>query len=336
MNILITGGAGYIGSHVAKQLIEEKKHSVTLLDNLSTGFQSAVDSLISMDSSVKFIRHDLSDWDKTEKLIKSGGYDAVIHFAASLIVPESVKEPLKYYINNTANTSNLVKCCVESGINRFIFSSTAAVYGEPENMAKTGLREDDALMPISPYGRSKLFSEYVVRDAGTAYPDFKYVILRYFNVAGASGDGLIGQSTLNATHLVKVAAQTALGIREKMFIYGGDYPTPDGTCVRDYIHVDDLASAHLCSLSYLDGGVSGIFNCGYGHGYSVSEVIDIMREVSGKDINAEMSGRRAGDPADLIADSRKIKDMTGWKPVFDDLRHICRTALDWETKLSNS
>ena len=331
--ILVTGGAGYIGSHVVRQFAENGNCSVTVLDNLSTGFASTIETLRSKYSNIEFVQADLFQWDFIADFMRNNKFDAVVHFAASLIVPESVTEPLKYYLNNTANTANLIKCCVESGTNRFVFSSTAAVYGEPEHVPQTGINELSLLNPINPYGRSKMFSEHVLRDTASAHPDFRFAILRYFNVAGASSDGLIGQSTLNATHLVKVAAETALGKRQKMSIFGTDYKTPDGTCVRDYIHVEDLASAHLRALEYIDANGSDIFNCGYGHGYSVREVIDVMRKVSGVDFRADEAPRRAGDPALLISDSTKMKEKTGWVPRYDDLEYICRTALDWEKKL---
>lgn len=334
MRVLVTGGAGYIGSHVVKHLIEAKTYEVTILDNLITGFKSTVDKLQKLDDTVRFIEQDLSDWDAVTDIINKGKYDAVIHFAASLVVPESVTEPLKYYLNNTANTANLVKCCIAGGVNKFIFSSTAAVYGEPEAGLAACIDESAPLSPINPYGRSKMFSEYVLRDSASANPDFKFVILRYFNVAGSDKDGLIGLSTLNATHLIKIAVETALGKREKMYIFGDDYETPDGTCVRDYIHVDDLASAHVSSLEYLiQGGDSDIFNCGYGRGFSVNEVIDIMREVSGVTIAAEVSERRPGDPSVVVSDNSKITSTIDWKPKYDDLKYICKTALEWEKKL---
>ncbi|MGE4465963.1 UDP-glucose 4-epimerase GalE [Sphaerochaeta sp.] len=331
--ILITGGAGYIGSHVVKQLAECADNRITVLDNFSTGFQSTVNTLQSKYSSIDMTELDLSHWDKVSDFMKKNRFDAVVHFAASLIVPESVRKPLTYYLNNTANTANLIKCCVESETNKFIFSSTAAVYGEPDLTGKAGVTEDMPLNPINPYGRSKCFSEHVIKDTAFAYEDFRFVILRYFNVAGASEDGLIGQSTLNATHLIKVAAETVIGKRKKMSIFGTDYPTKDGTCIRDYIHVDDLASAHLAALDYLQENKQGIFNCGYGHGYSVMEVIDTMKRVSGVDFLVEEAPRREGDPAVLISDSFKMKSMMNWVPKFDDLKYICKTALEWERGL---
>ena len=326
MNILITGGAGYIGSHVLKQLAEQSGHSLTIIDNLVTGFR---DSVLYGD----FIEADLSNFDEMEGIFKTRKFDAIIHFAASLIVPESVTNPLKYYLNNTSNTANLIRLCVKYGVNRFVFSSTAAVYGEPD-ISKMPITEKDETLPINPYGRSKLMSETILKDTSDAHKDFNYIALRYFNVAGASIDGKIGQSTLNATHLIKVAAQTALGKRDKMYIFGDDYETPDGTCIRDYIHIEDLANAHLKALDYLcEEERSNIFNCGYGHGFSVKEVIDTMRKVSGVDFTAEMSPKREGDPAVLIAGNKKIKKELGWEPKYDDLSLICKTALDWEKKI---
>ncbi len=326
MRILVTGGAGYIGSHVVKQLGERTEHEITVLDNLVTGFK---DSIL----YGEFVDLDLSDFEGVERVFKAGNFDAVIHFAASLIVPESVSDPLKYYLNNTANTANLIRNCVRYGVGNFIFSSTAAVYGEP-SPEEIPIDEKAQTAPINPYGTSKLMSEWILRDSAKAYEDFNYVALRYFNVAGASVDGKIGQSTKNATHLIKVAAETALGKREKMFVFGDDYPTPDGTCIRDYIHVEDLASAHLDALSYLQKEKrSNIFNCGYGHGFSVKEVLDTMKAVSGVDFAVEIAPRREGDPAALVSDNTKIREKMGWKPKYDDLSLICKTALEWEKKI---
>ncbi len=326
MNILVTGGAGYIGSHVVKQLGEQTDHKITVLDNLVTGFKESI-------LYGEFINADLSDFGQIEKIIKEGKFDAVIHFAASLVVPESVENPLKYYLNNTANTANLIKQCVENGVNNFIFSSTAAVYGEPPIEA-IPVTEESVTAPINPYGSSKLMSETVLRDTAQAYEDFNYVALRYFNVAGASIDGKIGQSTKDATLLIKVAAETALGKRDKMYIFGDDYPTDDGTCIRDYIHVEDLASAHIKALDYLKNSKkSGVFNCGYGHGFSVKEVLETMKKVSGVDFTVELKERRAGDPAMLISDNNKIRDIMKWTPKYDDLELICKTGLEWEKKI---
>ncbi|BCD67756.1 UDP-glucose 4-epimerase GalE [Nitratiruptor sp. YY09-18] len=332
--ILITGGAGYIGSHVTKELLKRGGYEITIVDNLSTGFAETIERLKEFYGDVDFIKLDLSDWDAVRKLLEQKKFDAIIHFAAALVVPESVENPLKYYLNNTANTANLIKAAVKSGVGKFIFSSTAAVYGEPDSIPDTGITEEDETSPINPYGHSKLMSEQVLADSAKAYGGFKYVALRYFNVAGADVGGKIGQSTKNATHLIKVAAETALGKREKMYIFGDDYPTPDGTCIRDYIHVDDLALAHLEALDFLDNHESDVFNVGYGRGYSVKEVIDTMKRVSGNDFRVEIIGRRAGDPAMLIANSQKLQKATNWQPKFNDLELICKTALEWEKSLS--
>jgi UDP-glucose 4-epimerase len=326
MKILVTGGAGYIGSHVVKQLGEETDHEIIVLDNLVTGFKESI-------LYGEFINADLSNYALIEEIIKEGNYDAVIHFAASLVVPESVENPLKYYLNNTANTANLIKQCVKYGVNKFIFSSTAAVYGEP-SPELIPVTEETPTSPINPYGSSKLMSETVLKDTAFAFSDFNYIALRYFNVAGASLDGSIGQSTKNATLLIKVAAETALGKREKMYIFGDDYPTEDGTCIRDYIHVEDLASAHIRALEYLEEGKEGgVFNCGYGHGFSVKEVLETMKKVSGVDFPVEIKERRAGDPAILISDNSKIRKVMNWIPKYDDLELICKTGLEWEKKI---
>ena len=333
MKILITGGAGYIGSHVVKELLERGESEVTVIDNLVTGFESTVDTLKKI-KDFDFIKADLSNWDLIEGIFKAKKFDAVIHFAASLIVPESVENPLKYYLNNTANTTNLVKLANEYGVGKFIFSSTAATYGEPDvSEIGDGISEDFPANPINPYGQSKLFSEKIIEDTAKANKNFKYVILRYFNVAGASPDLLIGQKTKNATHLIKVAAECATGKRSEMYIFGDDYPTPDGTCIRDYIHVSDLANAHIKALEYLEEGESDIFNCGYGRGASVKEVIDTMKRVSGVDFNVKIAPRRAGDPAMLIAKNDKIISKMGWVPKYDDLEFICKTAYEWERKI---
>jgi len=329
--ILVTGGAGYIGSHVVKLLLENTDNDVTVIDSLITGFESTVKELKKI-RDFEFIKSDLSNWDETEGVFKAKKFDAIIHFAASLIVPESVEKPLKYYFNNTANTANLVKLANDYGVKKFVFSSTAAVYGEPDLM-ENGISENFPTNPINPYGQSKLFSEKIIQDAAKANPDFKYVIFRYFNVAGAAPDLSIGQKTKNATHLIKVASECAAGKRKGMYIFGTDYPTPDGTCIRDYIHVMDLADAHIKALAYLDNSKSDIFNIGYGRGLSVKEVIDTVKKVSGVDFEVENAPRRAGDPALLIADNSKIKEKMKWHPKYDDLEFICKTAYEWEKKL---
>jgi len=332
VKILITGGAGYIGSHLVKQLLQTTNEKIVVLDNLVTGFEDTIQTLQKI-REFKFIKEDLSNWNKIKEILESEKFDVIIHFAASLIVPESVKNPAKYYLNNTANTTNLVDCASKSGVEKFIFSSTAAVYGEPNlNDALKGISEEFDTNPINPYGQSKLFSEKIIKDI-SKISDMKYVVFRYFNVAGADKEGLIGQSTLNATHLIKVAAETALGKREKIYIFGDDYDTNDGTCVRDYIDVDDLAKAHIDAIDYLDENESDIFNVGYGKGYSVKEVIETMKKISGVDFNVEIAPRREGDPALLISNNSKIIDKMNWTPKYNDLELICKKALEWERKL---
>ncbi|MFA7245508.1 MAG: UDP-glucose 4-epimerase GalE [Candidatus Magasanikbacteria bacterium] len=335
MKYLITGGAGYIGSHVVKQLID-KKNDIVIVDNLSTGLQKTINTLKKYADTKKvklsFYKLDLADSKKLETVFAKEKVAGVIHFAASIVVPESVIDPLKYYANNTSNTINLIKACLKYKVNKFIFSSTAAVYGELD--AKyIPAKEDGPVSPINPYGQSKLFNEKIIQDVAFANSKFKYVILRYFNVAGACLDGSIGQSSEKATLLVKVCAEVALGKRKKLTLFGTDYKTPDGTAIRDYIHVDDLASAHIKALSYLNKNKSDIFNCGYGKGFSVQEVIDMMKKVSGVDFKVEKAGRRPGDPAVLISDNSKIKNKMDWQPKYDDLEIICRTALEWEKKI---
>jgi len=340
MHVLVTGGAGYIGSHVVKQLIEDTNSSVTILDNLSTGHTATVDALKKMfdenqrtGRKFSFIEAELSDFVKIDEIFADNDFDALIHFAASIVVPESMENPLKYYMNNTVNTTNVINMCVKYGVGKMIFSSTAAVYGDAK---ESPVKETTQTGPINPYGWSKLMSEQVITDACTAHEGFDAVILRYFNVAGADEQNRIGQSFPNATHLIKVAAQTAIGQRDKMYLFGEDYETKDGTCERDYIHVDDLASAHLRALEYLDkeDKVSpNIFNVGYGHGFSVAEVIDTMKKVSKVDFIVEKGPRRAGDPAVLISDNSKTKQTLQWNPKFDDITRICQTALNWEQKL---
>lgn len=328
MNILVTGGAGYIGSHVVKALLEENKHEITIIDNFVKGSEKAIDALRKI-SEFEFIQTDLENISKIEEVFSTHKFDAVIHFAAYIEVFESTQKPLKYYLNNTANAMNLIALCEKYGVGKFIFSSTAATYGEPETSQVT---EQSLQNPINPYGKSKLMTEWVLKDAALANPNFKYAILRYFNVAGASSDGLLGQNYPNATHLIKVATQTILGKREKMVIFGDDYDTKDGSCIRDYIHIEDLASAHLSVLRYLQNNDSNIFNVGYGTGFSVKEVVAAAKEVSGVDFKVEIGARREGDPACLIANSDKLKTLTDWKPVKNDLKLIIKSALDWEKK----
>lgn len=320
--ILVTGGAGYIGSHVVRLLSGAGKQLV-VLDNLSTGFSSAV-------IGAELIVGDTGDRDLITSLLKEHKIDTVLHFAAHTIVPESVDNPLKYYGNNTCCTRNLLECCSSAGVKYFIFSSTAAVYGIPDDSFCT---EDSPLSPINPYGTSKLMSEMMLRDLGKA-SDMRHVILRYFNVAGSDPDGRIGQSTEKATLLIKVAAEVAVGKREQLYVFGTDYPTPDGTGVRDYIHVDDLADAHIKALDYLrKGGASVTLNCGYGHGYSVREVIDAVNRINSSPIKVKEEERRAGDPPALIAKADLAREVLGWEPSYDDLDFIVKTSLDWERKL---
>ena len=318
-NILVTGGAGYIGSHAVKML-GEQGHKLVVLDNLSKGFREAV-------LHGQLIVGDTGDKKLVEKILAENDIDSVMHFAASTVVPESVLEPLKYYNNNTRNTLSLIECCVEADVKHFIFSSTAAVYGIPNIESVT---EDTPTNPINPYGASKLLSEIILRDACAA-SGMKHAILRYFNVAGCDPDGKIGQSTPDATLLIKVAAEVAEGKREHLKIYGTDYPTSDGTGVRDYIHVNDLVDAHVKALDYLQqGGESQTFNCGYGRGYSVKDVVAAINSVYGQPIKVIERSRREGDPPALVADSEKLKRLTNWQPRFDDLNLIVETALNWE------
>lgn len=323
-SILVTGGAGYIGSHVVK-LLGERDERVVVLDDLSTGNRDAV-------LFGELVEGNTADAALVEKVLKEHDVDTVMHFAAHTIVPESVENPLKYYRNNTAATRNLLECCQNAGIKNFIFSSTAATYGIPEDDSAPCI-ETTPTAPINPYGMSKLMSEYMLHDLSLAC-DMKHVILRYFNVAGSDPDGKIGQSTKNATLLIKVAAEVALGKREKLTIFGTDYPTPDGTGVRDYIHVTDLASAHLSALDYLrKGGESTLMNCGYGKGFSVRQVVDSVEKIHGKKLNVVEEPRRAGDPPALIAGVDKIHQTLDWKPQFDDLDKIVDSSLMWERKL---
>jgi UDP-glucose 4-epimerase len=323
MTVLVTGGAGYIGSHMALRL-GDAGEAVVVLDNLTTGFDWAIDHRAS------FVQGDASDIQFVEALIAERGITEIIHFAGSIIVPESVTDPLKYYRNNTATSRNLLEAAVKGGVERFIFSSTAAVYG------MTGLapvEETTPLNPMSPYGRSKLMTEWMLADVAAAHP-IKYGVLRYFNVAGADPKKRSGQSTPFATHLIKVASQAALGQRPKMDIFGTDYPTPDGTGVRDYIHVTDLVEAHKLLLDYLrGGGESTTINCAYGKGYSVRQVIDSVKAVSGVDFRVEEGPRRAGDPASITATGEKIRKVLGWVPQHDSLHEMVQTALDWERYL---
>ena len=322
-SILVTGGAGYIGSHVVLQLAAAGER-VVVLDDLSTGFADAV-------VGAQLVVGNVGDSTLVANLLQEHRVDTVLHFAARTIVPESVADPLRYYGNNTCATRNLLACCAAAGVKQIVFSSTAAVYGIPAD----GLaREDSPTQPINPYGTSKQMSEWMLRDLAAAGGP-RYVALRYFNVAGCDPQGRIGQSTKNATLLVKVACETAVGKRPHVLVFGTDYPTPDGTGVRDYIHVDDLASAHLDALRYLrDGGASTTLNCGYGHGYSVREVLAAVGRAHGAPISAIEQPRRAGDPPSLVADAQRIREVLGWRQRHDDLDAIARTSLAWERKLA--
>lgn len=323
MSILVTGGAGYIGGHTVLRLADAGE-KVTVLDNLTTGFQWAIDD------RVDFVEGNAGDVENVTALLQERGIKSILHFAGSIVVPESVEKPLKYYQNNTATTRNLIEAAVNAGVKNFIFSSTAAVYG----MAGLDpVSEDHALSPQSPYARSKLMSEMMLEDVAFAH-DMKYGVLRYFNVAGADPQGRSGQSTPLATHLIKVACQTALKQRDKMKIFGTDYETPDGTGIRDYIHVTDLAEAHALLLDYLrSGGESTTMNCGYGQGYSVREVVNMVKKATGIEFLAEETGRRAGDPAAIVAQADRARSVLGWEPKHDDLREIVEHAYGWEKYL---
>ena len=324
-SVLVTGGAGYIGSHVVRQLVERGER-VVVLDNLSTGFREAV-------IDAPLVVGDVGDRALVESVLAGHGVGTVMHFAAHTIVPESVRDPLKYYGNNTCATRALLATCAAAGIGELVFSSTAAVYGMPDSGEAS---EQTATLPINPYGMSKLMSEHMLRDLSAATP-LRHVILRYFNVAGCDPGGRIGQSTREATLLIKVACEHAVGKRERLSVFGTDYPTPDGTCIRDYIHVDDLAAAHLDALDHLRaGGASETLNCGYGHGYSVREVIESVERASGRRLTVIEEPRRAGDPPMLIARSERLKSVFGWRPRHDDLDFIVRTALAWERKLAGA
>jgi UDP-glucose 4-epimerase len=318
----VTGGAGYIGSHVVRQLVE-RGDKVVVLDNLVTGFRQAV-------IGAELCVGDVADMALVGRLLSDYRVDTVLHFAAHTIVPESVEQPLKYYRNNTAATRSLLEACERGGVKNFVFSSTAAVYGTP---ASGYAAEDTPTAPINPYGTSKLMSEWILRDL-SAVSALRHVSLRYFNVAGADPKVRIGQAAPNATLITKVACQAAVGKRPSVSIYGTDYPTPDGTGVRDYIHVEDLAEAHLKAIDYLrDGGASVTLNCGYGHGYSVREVLATVERVAGKKLNVILAPRRAGDPAILVARATRVRSTLGWAPRLDDLSEIVRSAYAWEQKL---
>ena len=319
--ILVTGGAGYIGSHTTQKLLNHG-YAVVVLDNLSSGFREAVS-----DQAV-FVQGDIRNTQLIDQIIKQFKIDCVIHFAAKLLVEESVAKPYEYYENNVLGALSVLSACKINNIDKFIFSSTAAVYGEVNNNQL--INEDSPTQPINPYGESKLMVEKILCDAEKAY-GLKSIVLRYFNVAGAATNGLNGQRTKNATHLIKIATETALDVRSEIKIFGTDYSTPDGTCLRDYIHVEDLADAHVLATDYLlGGGTSQTLNCGYGKGYSVKEIIQTVKSVSGKDFTVKMAPRRNGDPACLIADSGRIKSILHWKPKNDNIELICLSAFVWE------
>ena len=333
--VLVTGGAGYIGSHTVRRLIAGG-HRVVVLDDFSTGHRWAIAP------EAVVVAGDAGDQALVEMLIEQHAVGAVVHFAGSIVVPESVSDPLKYYRNNAAASRNLIEACVRKGVAKFVFSSTAAVYGIPDRQP---VAESAPLRPINPYGTTKLITEWVLRDVVASQKQqssvkdagFRYVALRYFNVAGASLDGTLGQATPAATHLIKVACEAACGMRDKITVFGTDYPTPDGTCIRDYIHVEDLARAHLDALAYLGaGGTSDTFNCGYGRGFSVRQVLQAVQKASGVKLPIEDGPRRAGDAPELVAESSRIRNVLGWKPKHDDLDVICTTAYKWEAKLQGT
>ncbi len=324
MTVLVTGGAGYIGSHMVWELLDAGEN-VVVVDRLSTGFEWAVAP------EATLVVGDIGDAELISRVIAEHGVNAIIHFAGSIVVPESVSDPLGYYENNTVKTRTLIDTAIKSGVPHFIFSSTAAVYG---GTSSEPVSENTPLYPESPYGRSKLMTEWMLSDAAAAHP-LKYTILRYFNVAGADPRGRTGQSTPGATHLIKVASETALGKRASMNVFGTDYPTADGTCVRDYIHVSDLVAAHRLALERLRaGGDSMLANCGYGHGYSVLQVVDAVRRVHGKDFDVRVGERRPGDPAAIVANPARAKAELGWVPQHDNLDSIVGDALRWEDSLS--
>ena len=325
MSVLVTGGAGYIGSHMVLELLGAGE-DVVVLDNLSTGFRKVVPD------AAHFVEGNVGDMALAGRLLREYRIDAILHFAGSIVVPDSITDPLGYYQNNTCNSRNLLASAVDVGVPHFIFSSTAAVYGEPETIP---ISEDAELHPISPYGSSKRMTETMLADTARAHP-LRYVALRYFNVAGADPSGRTGQSTPRATHLIKVASEAAVGLRAGLDVFGTDYGTPDGTCVRDYIHVTDLVRAHLDALRYLrSGGESTVLNCGYGEGFSVLEVVDAVKRVSGVDFPVRTVERRPGDPPALVAGAGRIRDRLGWKPRLNDLDTIVSHALSWEKHLKD-
>lgn len=323
--VMVTGGAGYIGSHTVFKLLQAGCR-VCVIDNLYSGHSWAVPH------EAEFMHLDIHDREGLSRVMVEHDIDSAIHFAGHIVVPESVQNPSKYFYNNVLGSLNLIECCIEHRVNRFVFSSSAAVYGIPEHSM---VREDDQLTPINPYGRTKLITEWTLEDFAKASGGaFNFAALRYFNVAGANMQGVLGQSTTDATHLIKAASEAACGLRSGLSIYGDDYDTPDGTCIRDYIHVDDLAEAHLKALLYLQCQNKNItLNCGYGRGYSVQEVIDCVKAVSGNDFPVKIESRRLGDPPQLVANTDKIQQMLDWNPKLDNLETICKTAIEWERKL---
>ena len=326
MTVLVTGGAGYIGSHMVLALLDAGR-DVVVLDNLSTGWRPVVPA------AATFVEGDCGDEGLITQLIGHHGIEAIAHFAGSIVVPDSVVDPLSYYLNNTVKSRSLIAAAVKSSVRNFIFSSTAAVYGDA---SQDPIPKSATLNPLSPYGSSKLMTEIMLRDTANAHP-FNYVALRYFNVAGADPQARSGQSSPRATHLIKIATQAALGERTHVDVYGTDYPTRDGTCLRDYIHVSDLAAAHVQALDYLnDGGASTVLNCGYGKGHSVLEVIDAVKRVSGFDFQTVLGDRRPGDPARLIAGVDRIREVLGWTPSLNDLDTIIEHALAWENSLART
>ena len=323
MSVLVTGGAGYIGSHMVRTLADAGE-SVVVVDNLSTGFSTL------LPESVPLFIGDAGDENLVEGVIAQHQVESIIHFAGSVVVPDSVRDPLGYYRNNTMTTQSLLKAAVKARVNRFIFSSTAAVYGNPEQVP---VPEQAPTRPLSPYGSSKLMTEIMLHDVAAAH-GMSYVVLRYFNVAGADPQARMGLSTIGATHLMKIAVEAATGQRAKVDVFGTDYPTPDGSCIRDFIHVTDLAEAHRAALSYLHGGGSSItLNCGYGRGYSVLETIEAVRRVSGRNFAVQYAPRRPGDITTMVADTSRIRAILDWTPQYDDLETIARHALAWEEKL---
>ncbi|MGI9310373.1 MAG: UDP-glucose 4-epimerase GalE [bacterium] len=325
--VLVTGGAGYIGSHTAWQLVAAG-HEVVVLDDLSSGHRWAAPT------QAAFVRGDVADRALLHRILDAHRINAVIHFAAHVVVPESVAAPAKYYRNNVVGSLNLIESCIAADVGALVFSSSAAVYGAPDGASDAGIKEDAATAPINPYGASKLITEWTLRDLAAAASGFRFVALRYFNVAGARLDGALGQATPRATHLIKAACEAACGARDGLRIFGDDYPTADGTCVRDYIHVEDLARAHLAAFDYLDrGGDSIALNCGYGRGHSVAEVVACVKAVSGSDFAVAVEDRRAGDPPALVADNALIREHLQWQPQHDDLAVICDSAYRWERTL---